>query len=136
MFRSVTRLQCTILANPTLSHLLPIISRIICCDDSGKIAQSERGDFNGSTDLHKLSREAPDQTSRAAQQELENGSQPLYYSSIEHGDRLDSEHATSDSQHSASLEISTPAEHNSVSDNDAHPSGLPFTQSRGEVGQG
>ena len=92
------------------------------------IAQAERGDFNDSTDLHKLSGEAPDQTSPAAQQELENGSHPPYCSSIEHGDKLDSEHATSDSQHSASLEVSTPAEHNNISDNDAHPNGLPFTQ--------
>ena len=70
------------------------------------IAQAERGDSNDSTDLHKLS---PDQISPAAQQELESGSHPPDYSSIEHGDKLDSEHATSDSQHSAGLEVSTPA---------------------------
>lgn len=92
------------------------------------IAQTERVDLNDSTDLRKLSREASDQTSPAAQQELENGSQPPYCSSIEQGDTLDSEHATNDSQHSASLEVSTPAEHNDVSDNDAHPNGLPSTQ--------
>ncbi|OBT39334.1 hypothetical protein VE00_10475 [Pseudogymnoascus sp. WSF 3629] len=73
------------------------------------IAQAERGDSNDSTDLHKLSGEAPDQTSLAAQQELENGSHPPDHSSIEHGEKLYSEHATSDSQHSASLGVSTPA---------------------------
>ncbi|KFZ16874.1 hypothetical protein V501_02027 [Pseudogymnoascus sp. VKM F-4519 (FW-2642)] len=92
------------------------------------IAQAKSGDFNDSTDLQKIPRDAPDQTSPAAQQELENGSQPPYYSSIEHGDTLDSEHATNGSQHCAGLEASTPAEHNDVSDNDAHPNGLPFTQ--------
>ncbi|OBT54043.1 hypothetical protein VE04_07614 [Pseudogymnoascus sp. 24MN13] len=91
-------------------------------------AQAESGDFNDSTDLQKIPRDAPDQTSPAAQQDLENGSQPPYYSSIEHGDTLDSEHATNDSQRSASLEVSTPAEHNDASDIDAHPNGLPFTQ--------
>ncbi|KFZ02686.1 hypothetical protein V500_00024, partial [Pseudogymnoascus sp. VKM F-4518 (FW-2643)] len=91
-------------------------------------AQTERVDLNDSTDLRKLSLEASDQTSPAAQQELDNGSQPQCCSSIEQGDTLDSEHATSDSQHSASLEASTPAEHNDASDNDAHPNGLPSTQ--------
>ena len=91
-------------------------------------AQTERVDLNDSTDLRKLSLEASDQTSSAAQQELDNGSQPQCCSSIEQGDTLDSEHGTSDSQHSASLEASTPAEHNDVSDNDAHPNGLPSTQ--------
>ena len=91
-------------------------------------AQAESGDFNDSIDLQKIPRDAPDQTSPAAQQDLENGSQPPYYSSIEHGDTLDSEHAANDSQRSASLEVSTPAEHNDASDIDAHPNGLPFTQ--------
>ncbi|OBT39126.1 hypothetical protein VE00_10979 [Pseudogymnoascus sp. WSF 3629] len=91
-------------------------------------AQAESGDFNDSTDLQKIPRDAPDETSPATQQDLENGSQPPYYSSIEHGDTLDSEHATNDSQRSASLEVSTPAEHNDASDIDAHPNGLPFTQ--------
>ncbi|ELR08503.1 hypothetical protein GMDG_00567, partial [Pseudogymnoascus destructans 20631-21] len=91
-------------------------------------AQTERVDLNGSTDPRKLSLEASDQTSPAAQQELDNGSQPQCCSSIKQGDTLDSEHGTSDSQHSASLGASTPAEHNDVSDNDAHPNGLPSTQ--------
>ena len=120
--------------------LTPLSSPSIAHEESGPgdqtstlllplhIVQTERGDFNDSTDLHKLSREASDQTSSAVQQELENGSQPPYCSSIEQGDTLDSEHATNDSQHSASLEVSTPAEHNDVSDIDAHPNGLPFTQ--------
>jgi hypothetical protein len=92
------------------------------------IAQTERVDLNDSTDQRKLSRDASDQTSPAAQQELENGSQPPRCSSIEQRDTLDSEHAANGSQHSASLEVSTPAKHNDVSDNDAHPNGLPSTQ--------
>ncbi|OBT54779.1 hypothetical protein VE04_03468 [Pseudogymnoascus sp. 24MN13] len=92
------------------------------------VCKTERVDLNDSTDLRELSLEASNQTSPAAQQELDNGSQPQCCSSVEQGDTLDSEHAANDSQRSASLEVSTPADHNDARDIDAHPNGLLFTQ--------
>ena len=92
---------------------------------SQPIAQREELDLNDPTDLHKnLSRETHDKSPPAAQQELENGSQPSNHTSIGDADDSEGEQATSESQHSANLDVSYLADRSdNVSDQDARPSG-------------
>jgi hypothetical protein len=92
---------------------------------SQHVVQKEELELVDPTDLHEnLPGDTHDQNSPATQQELENGSQPSNYTSLEDADDSEGKQATGDSQYSANLDVSAPGDHgDNFSDQDARPSG-------------